>query len=277
MKLKLEGRKKPLLIAWIHSHVRGSECGFSSIDNHTQHSFSKLYKGVLGLVIEIKKNDQRGPHDFFELTHIGRKTIEWCSRQKNCISTEQHDSCNERHFYQSAHGKVIFDPSYSLKVRNFMVMNEAGAASQLEWDKGDFEEDIADHSEDEQNEFKAPPSKKQKKQAEACKICHNKFPNLFVHLSRWSKDCRSQYGKEFEEIKKRKEDEQKAKGKKRDSDRYEINKEDVNKRNQQYKNENAETIRETRKRYNMRFADKNKVITFSVELHNVLFFNIHLY
>ena len=77
--LKLERGEKPVLIAWIHSHVRGSDCGFSSIDNHTQHSFSKLHKGVLGLVIEIKKNDQRGPHDFFELTKIGRKTIEICS------------------------------------------------------------------------------------------------------------------------------------------------------------------------------------------------------
>ena len=48
-----ERKKKPCLIMWIHSHVRGSECCFSSIDNHTQYAYSKYHSGVLGLVIEI--------------------------------------------------------------------------------------------------------------------------------------------------------------------------------------------------------------------------------
>ena len=100
--LKLERRKKPLLIAWIHSHVRGSDCGFSSIDNHMQHTLSKVHNGVLGLVIEIKKNGQRGVYDFFEMTQIGKRSVELCSRQKTCITSEQHDSCNRREFYQTA-------------------------------------------------------------------------------------------------------------------------------------------------------------------------------
>ena len=45
----------PKIMAWIHSHVRGSECGFSSIDVHTQYAFSRIYNGILGMVVEIDK------------------------------------------------------------------------------------------------------------------------------------------------------------------------------------------------------------------------------
>ena len=289
---------------WIHSHVRGSECGFSSIDNHTQHSFSKLHKGVLGLVIEIKKNGQRGLYDFFELTKIGKKTIELCSRQKNCTSTEQHDSCNGLGFYQSAKNKVIFDPSFSLQVRNFMSIDGPTAAHQSEWDNGDFEEDVDDPSEVEENEFRAPPShsiKLQSKKEEACKICHKSFSNLFMHLSRWSENCRIQYGKEFDVIKKRKDDEQKARKRKREFERYENDIEDCKKKKQEhysqnkedckkqrrerysqhrdmekewqknYRSDNPQIIKEIKLGYNTRNADKNKVITFSV-LFNMNFY-----
>ena len=275
--MKLEGRKKPLVIAWIHSHVRGSECSFSSIDNHTQHSFSKLHKGVLGLVIEIKKNGQKGSHDFFELTQIGRKTIERCSRQKNCISNEQHDSCNGREFYQSAYNKVIFDPSFSLKVRNFMSINVAGAACLSDWDMGDFEEDIDDLSEVEENEFKTPqPHSKnfQSTKDETCKICQNKFSNLLLHLSRWSEACKDGYGDEFEKIKKMKEDEQRAKKRKLNSDSYERkkkrqescpqDKEAEKERKKQYNKDNPEVVKGWNKRYYTRNADK-------IRVHNYIF------
>ena len=104
----------------------------------------------------------------------------------------------------------------------------AGAASQLEWDNGDFEEDMDDPSEFEENESKAPQIPK--KQGDRCKICHRNFPNLFIHLSRWSTNCRNEYGQEFEEIKKRKHDEQKAKKRKLNNDSYEINKDAIKKK-----------------------------------------------
>ena len=43
---------------------------FSSIDNHTQYAYSKLHSGVLGLVIEIKPNGERGNADFFEMSKV---------------------------------------------------------------------------------------------------------------------------------------------------------------------------------------------------------------
>ena len=122
-KFKSENKEPPCLIAWIHSHVRGMECSFSSIDNHTQHSYAKLHKGVLGLVIEIMPNGKKGVYDFFEMSSFGKKSIEKCSRQEDCITTEQHESCSGREFYQSAKNKVLFDDFYSIKVSNFMDTN----------------------------------------------------------------------------------------------------------------------------------------------------------
>ena len=90
---------------------------------------------------------------------MGRKTIERCSRQKNCISNEQHDSCNEWNFYQSANNKVIFDASFKLKVRNFMTKSME-STSQMEWDQGDFEEDMDIDSDVQENEYKSHDKQK---------------------------------------------------------------------------------------------------------------------
>ena len=38
---------------WIHSHVQSVKCNFSSVDVHTQFSYSKIYPNILGLVLEI--------------------------------------------------------------------------------------------------------------------------------------------------------------------------------------------------------------------------------
>ena len=157
-----------------------------------------------------------------------------------------------------------------------MSMNVARTASQTEWDKGDIDDF-------EENESKAKASKHQPKKfqrkKDTCKICQEKFSNLFMHLSR--SDCKDDYGEEYEEIKKRKHDEQKAKKRKFNDQSYERNKDACKKkrqerysqdgdgekeRNRQYKSENAEKIKETRKRYNTRFATENKVtIIFSIK------------
>ena len=120
-KFQVDRKEKPCLISWIHSHVGGSECFFSSIDNHTQYSYQKVHKGVLGLVVEIKPNGKKGSYDFFELSSFGKKELEKCSRQKNCVTTQQHESCMGREFYQSAMTKVLFDDFYSIEVANFML------------------------------------------------------------------------------------------------------------------------------------------------------------
>ena len=114
-------RKKPILIAWIHSHVGSIKCNFSSIDLHTHHSLSKMHDGILGLVIEINENGKVSAHDFYELSNKGKRSIEICSKGQNCNSRQQHESCSDSTFYQSASRNVKLEGSFHLKVRNFMI------------------------------------------------------------------------------------------------------------------------------------------------------------
>ena len=150
----------------------------------------------------------------------------------------------------------------------------ATSQSQSEWDQGDFEEDVDYPSGVEEIESKAPKSQSKKIQineGDICKICRKKFPNLFIHLSRWSKDCRSEYGKEFEEVEKNKNEKRRAKELKRKHESYKINKDDIKKRrierysqdggvekerNRQYDRDHSEE----RKEYRTRNAAKIKVI-----------------
>ena len=79
--------------------------------------------------------------------------------------------------------------------------------SQTDWDKGDFEGDVYDHSEVKQNEHKSQKQhlkESESKQYEKCKVCEGNFSNLFMHLLRSAKDCKEGYGDEFEKIKEEK-------------------------------------------------------------------------
>ena len=141
--LRSEGKMEPCLIAWIHTHVENVKCGFSSIDNHTQHTYSKLHDGVLGLVIEVLENNKTGEYDFFEITRQGKRFLEKCSRQKDCNTMEQHESCNNTNFYKSVKDQVMFDDSLVLKVRNFMDIEELNFQS-MELDE-QSEEESSEH------------------------------------------------------------------------------------------------------------------------------------
>ena len=46
-------KKDFVLISWIHSHVGGVPCGFSSIDMHSQFLYERAYPGILGTVFQI--------------------------------------------------------------------------------------------------------------------------------------------------------------------------------------------------------------------------------
>ena len=45
-------------VFWVHSHVRGTKCGFSSIDLHTQYAFELTIPHILGLVIEMNNTEE---------------------------------------------------------------------------------------------------------------------------------------------------------------------------------------------------------------------------
>ena len=105
-----------MLLAWIHSHVQSVPCNFSSVDVHTQHTYSKIHDGILGLVVELKENGQLGQYDFFEMSRQGAKLVEQCSRKKNCDTREQHQSCNNPRIYKSALEKVMIHDDSLLEV-----------------------------------------------------------------------------------------------------------------------------------------------------------------
>ena len=95
-------------------------CKVLSVDLHTQHTFAKVYKNILGLVVELTEAGQIANHDFFEMSIEGKLSIEECSRKKTCKPRVQHESCNNDSYYESSIEKVIFHDDTSLDCRNFM-------------------------------------------------------------------------------------------------------------------------------------------------------------
>jgi hypothetical protein len=256
------------LIAWIHSHVRGAECSFSSIDNHTQHAYSKLHSGVLGLVIEILPDGKRGVYDFFELSRFGKQIIERCNRSKHCITTVQHDSCMGKKFYQSAMGKVSFDDFYTLNVSNFISKETNNGQNQPTESTSENEMEVEEMSKNsignQENSNvsmsageRMEPKKHQLGNKINCNYCKKSFVNLFSHLSR-SGDCRAWYGEEFDTMKKEREENVNAKKRNRERNRYSQN--PAKKRKESAKNyaEKKEVIRNSQKAYKSKNADHIK-------------------
>ena len=48
-----------IFAAWIHSHVSGNKCFFSSIDLHTQFAFEQCSPDVLGCVVELGETEAK--------------------------------------------------------------------------------------------------------------------------------------------------------------------------------------------------------------------------
>ena len=107
------------LIAWIHSHVRGAMCGFSSIDVHTQFAYSRMYEGTIGIVVEINDAGVCQNFDFFNLTRYGQEKVELCSRIRNSSSI-QHELCSDADFFQSVKGETLLASELKLESFNFM-------------------------------------------------------------------------------------------------------------------------------------------------------------
>ena len=118
-----EERGRPYLMSWIHSHVGGVECCFSSVDVHTQHTLAKFHEAVIGMVIQLNENDKIVHHDFYEMSRQGLRHVENCSKKRNCNSRQQHDSCYNTNLYKSSSDKVMLHDDVGLRVQNFMLPN----------------------------------------------------------------------------------------------------------------------------------------------------------
>ena len=64
--------KDPVLVTWIHSHVRGVPCCFSSIDMHTQYAYERVHPGIFGTVFQINEQNGCVKYDFYKLTEKGK-------------------------------------------------------------------------------------------------------------------------------------------------------------------------------------------------------------
>ena len=87
------------VIAWIHSHVKGAPCGFSTIHVHTQYEHMLNYPNIVGIVVEIARSGVVKA-DAFSLTEIGFEAVAHCSRTSN-LSSVQHGSCSSFDFFKS--------------------------------------------------------------------------------------------------------------------------------------------------------------------------------
>ena len=95
------------VVSWVHSHVRGIACSFSSIDMHAQYAYNKHFPGILGLVFQIGLNGDLQKFDFYSLTGIGTAAVGRCSRSRN-LSRHLHEECKSDSFYQSQKNLVTF-------------------------------------------------------------------------------------------------------------------------------------------------------------------------
>ncbi|XP_076799470.1 uncharacterized protein LOC143444200 [Clavelina lepadiformis] len=100
-------RSKTTVILWIHSHVQGSTCGYTSIDVHTQFRYSRvMYPGIIGQVIEIKE-DGTYVSDYFTLSDVGDDVVAERSRINN-LSNVCHDLCTNRRVYVSCQEIIAY-------------------------------------------------------------------------------------------------------------------------------------------------------------------------
>ena len=136
-------KSKPQLLLWIHSHVRGTKCCFSSIDMHTQFGYRTISQNVLGLVIELNTDGRCTNHDFYELSSEGHEQVKKCGKHFNLASI-LHESCSDEIFYKSANQRIE-------QREDLVIMTH------------DFREK---HNIDWKN----------------CKKCNKEFKNLLLHL-----------------------------------------------------------------------------------------------
>lgn len=96
------------VISWIHTHVRGTPAGFSSIDLHNHHGLDKyLSPGIIGAVYEITNNRNQYRLEPYILSEEGQIRITECQRTLG-ISNQQHQECFDTRFYRSIKDRISF-------------------------------------------------------------------------------------------------------------------------------------------------------------------------
>ena len=94
------------IIGWVHSHVRGIKCFFSSLDVHNQYLSQRLDSNHLGLVVQIHPDGTLVDHDYYQLTSLGMTTVTNCLNGST-DNSKQHPSCGGDNLYMSQRHLVV--------------------------------------------------------------------------------------------------------------------------------------------------------------------------
>ena len=103
-------------ISWIHTHVGGHPCGFSSVDMHSQYRHGEF--GMFGTVFEISRKNICEKFDFYTLTEEGTNVVGAC----NNPASVQHSSCYSFDFFSSIMAQVSIVDSLPLQMSNFSTI-----------------------------------------------------------------------------------------------------------------------------------------------------------
>ena len=118
--------KDKKMVGWIHTHVRGVNCFFSSIDVHSQFHYQQTFKGFIGIVCQLTEDNFFIDRDFFKLTNQGIDNVKKCIA-KHGNNNQQHNDCHKLpgELYKSVKNDVILNnlPIITYLSKQFGVSN----------------------------------------------------------------------------------------------------------------------------------------------------------
>ena len=207
--MKRKYGSKLSIAAWVHSHVEGVECCFSSVDLHTQFTWSQVFPDILGLVFEIDQDGLPAEYDFYGLTTQGVTKLRECRKP----GSDGHVECDKKSYYTSK--LQLIDPiDIHLEVHDFFQMSYPNEQLfENEWptieestkrklkpvkpSAHEVEVEIQDQ-EDKTDPSDSYQSQDHEKECEGCKKTYN-IDTFFKHFRR-AKKCKEKYGDRYDDM-----------------------------------------------------------------------------
>ena len=207
--MKKKYGSKLSIAAWVHSHVEGVECCFSSVDLHTQFTWSQVFPDILGLVFEIDQDGLPAEYDFYGLTTQGVTKLRECRKP----GSDGHVECDKKSYYTSK--LQLIDPiDIHLEVHDFFQMSYPNEQLfENEWptieestkrklkpvkpSAHEVEVEIQDQ-EDKTDPSDSYQSQDHEKECEGCKKTYN-IDTFFKHFRR-AKKCKEKYGDRYDDM-----------------------------------------------------------------------------
>ena len=167
------------LISWIHTHVRGTVVGFSSIDLHNHHGLDNhVSPGIFGTVYEITANRYMYHFEPYVLTEEGNVRADECLRTLG-LTNQQHHECFDSRFYKSIKNQLYFNDDQ-------IIVIDGRKSQPLEAQPSAF--------------FEVPSEETVK--SNHCRACKRSFPDtsaLLYHVGR-AKKCKPDYASEIHDF-----------------------------------------------------------------------------